>query len=138
MLLFNVFAGMVLSAVLGGLSPEGRSWAQVSFGIVLILLFIWPIMAVSVRRAHDRGNSGKWFVGFYLASTALNLWSFSLDARGVGTESPESLVAGLLGLLFFGWWLYFLVTLGFLPGKPGANAYGPSANGKIDNYRAPA
>ena len=138
LMLFNLFAGMVLSAILGGISPEATVWAQMIFGVVLVLLFVWPIMAVSVRRAHDRGASGKWFVGFYLASTAINLWSMSLDARGVAMEAPESIITGLLSLLFLGWWLYFIVTLGFLPGKPGPNAYGPPANGKIENYRAPA
>lgn len=138
LMLFSMFAGMILSAVLSGLSAETRGWAQLAFGLVVTLLFLWPILAVGVRRAHDRGASGKWFVLFYVSSVVLNLWSAGMDMRGVPMESAESTVVALLGLLFFVFWLFFLVTLGFLPGRREPNAYGPPANAKIENYRAPA
>ena len=136
-MLFGMFAGMILGVVFSGFSAEALGWVQLIFGLIITLLFLWPILVVGVRRAHDRGASGRWFVLFYVSSVALNLWSVGMDMRGVGIESLETTVVALLGLLFFALWLFFIVTLGFLPGQNGPNAYGPPANGKVENYRAP-
>lgn len=137
MILFSVFAGFIIGSLASGLSAYAQGWARLAFGLAVALMFIWPIMAVAVRRAHDRGASGRWFVVFQLLMVAANTWSMSLGIRGVDLESIEALLADLAVLAFFAWWIYFIVTLGFLPGNKGANQYGPHPGAGISNYRSP-
>jgi uncharacterized membrane protein YhaH (DUF805 family) len=135
--LFNLFAGLLLSAVFSGLSPDQRPWVQFFFVAFLTLIFVWPITAVSVQRAHDRGYSGRWYIAFQVLQVTTSLWILTHAVRAVAPESAEVLAADLVSIVVLLWWLFFIVTLGFLPGQKGENRYGRPPGSGVSNYRPP-
>jgi uncharacterized membrane protein YhaH (DUF805 family) len=68
-------------------------------GCLLWLALLWPSLAVSVKRCHDRNKSGLWLILMYLACFTV-----------IGALWP-------------------LIELGFLDGTPGPNKFGPSPKG---------
>ncbi len=139
-----------LGVVLGRLLLGSWGWLQMEntqgaawLSFALMLLFIWPQTALSMRRAHDRDNRG-WLV---LVSSALAL------TQGIAMlAAPDFMSAPMVppfsvwdiprhlltsASLVIGFWL--LVTLGFLDGTPGPNRYGQSPKGiGQKNYVSPA
>lgn len=86
------------------------------------LVFLWPSIAILVKRIHDRDKTG-WM--------AANYWVPSLVSLGLGFLSdPEfamwkvfvDIGTGMVGL-------WYLVEFGFMDGTQGKNAYGPSPKG---------
>ena len=100
-------------------------------GLVMSIIFGLPILAIGVKRRHDRDNSGLDVKIFYGLSLLLNL----VQALGLGTSMmdlgngvsvptpslPFSILSFLIGIFA----IYLLVVLGFLKGTTGANQYGP-------------
>ena len=89
---------------------------------LLALIFLWPSVALLVKRIHDRDKTG-WM--------AANYWVPSLLSTGL-TFVPEFGLGGLKVILdiittVVGVW--FLIEFGFLDGTKGRNAYGPSPKG---------
>ena len=89
--------------------------------LACIVLAVIPVVAVSVRRAHDRDKAAWWLLVFYGLP-------FTLDALAeplVRSRSPAALAGALLALagmvvVIWGW-----VDLGFLRGTRGPNRFGP-------------
>ena len=86
------------------------------------LIFLWPSLAIDVKRWHDLGRSGWNTLIIYVPSLLL----FALAAMGQGgtTAHPDPLIAVLLyffGLILLG---YFIV-LAARKGMPAANRFGP-------------
>ncbi len=98
--------GLAASLVVG-------PWSAPLFLPILLLLI--PLVAVGVRRVHDRGRDWRWLVLLALGPYLLAMWA-SLSPPLVGVVLM--LAATLLNL--WGW-----VELGLLKGDPGPNAYGP-------------
>lgn len=100
--------------------------------LAVTLLFLWPQMALTVKRAHDRARPAWLAVGVSLAATALGWWPVeSYEASGAALDGGD-LAGGLgliAGLLSAGCGLYLLVVLGFLDGTPGPNRFGRSPKG---------
>lgn len=96
---------------------------------VVNVVSLWPQIALTTKRFHDRGMSGWWQLLFNIAIGAGGVFAYSamLEA-GVerGLPIPENLYLPLLVgggmVLLFG--LVELVILGFLPGTRGSNKYG--------------
>ena len=105
------------------------NWCNAMVG----LLLLWPVLAASVKRCHDRDHSGLWLAAF---------WGPALISGVVGVVVRELWLVWTFGLsipfyiwpagpfltcttIAFGLWVWGLVELGFLPGNPGDNAYGP-------------
>lgn len=67
--LIGVIIASVLDGVLGTANPTGGPGVVM---IIYIIVALWPNLAVSIKRCHDRGRSG-WFVliGFV---PFLNIW----------------------------------------------------------------
>jgi uncharacterized membrane protein YhaH (DUF805 family) len=105
---------IALSIVVGlggaGLGVRNPEVPAMIVGGVVLLICLWPFWAVGVKRCHDRGKSGWWYLG----------WS-------IGGAIPY------LGFLIS---LWALVELGFLDGTQGTNAYGPSPKGIGDTQVA--
>jgi uncharacterized membrane protein YhaH (DUF805 family) len=87
------------------------------------LFYLWPNIAVTVKRFHDRNMTGWWifyFVGIMLGALVLGIGGAALFK---GLENP------VLLFLFFTPVLAVViiqtVILYFLPGAPGENLYGP-------------
>lgn len=110
---------------------------------LLPFLLMAPLLAggvvVVIRRAHDRGKSAAWglffafapFTSLVIAPTVLSLLP--------DKESPLAVFLALLGLLLslggvvFSIWA--LVELGFLPGQPDPNRYGPPPKVRLSLMR---
>lgn len=85
-----------------------------------MLLAEWIYIAAAIRRLHDRGRSGWWYVLFFGPAIAVIV----LVNLSVELGRPAPLLALLMlpaaGLSIWGW-----VDMGFLKGRPGANRFGP-------------
>ena len=97
-------------------------------GVVNVAI-LWPQVALTTKRFHDRGMSGWWQLLFNIAIAAGGVFAYSaLLEAGVerGLPIPDNLYPPLLigggMLVVFGF--AELVILGFLPGTKGANKYG--------------
>lgn len=110
--------------------------------LAMSVVLFWPILAASVKRAHDRNGPG--FLPFVymvinLAMAGIQVVRpdlFAVDPSGDLTSEDLAFAAVALLGLPIGLWL--LVTLGFLPGNKGANRYGPSPKGSgRSDYQAP-
>jgi uncharacterized membrane protein YhaH (DUF805 family) len=104
--LFFAFLGSSFSFddVIDGQDRVVTSMASLMFGGTGILIGLWwlvtllPMLAVTVRRLHDRDLSGWWLLGAY--------------------------AAGLIPLVNLVTWAALMIVL-LLPGHPGANRYAP-------------
>ena len=103
-------------------------------GLVMFLIFAYPSAAISIKRRHDRNNSGL-DVWIYLGLaaivqliTALGIGMSVADFAGTPIPVPGPLLTTLSIILgIFG--IYLIVVLGFLKGTPGPNNYGPDPLG---------
>jgi uncharacterized membrane protein YhaH (DUF805 family) len=80
-------------------APAGILAGSALLGWLVYLLLLWPSLANSVKRCHDRDKSGWWLLLMWLASITV-----------IGALWP-------------------LIELGFIDGTPGPNRFGPSPKG---------
>ena len=80
--------------------------------VVVMLIFMYPALAIGVKRLHDRGRSGWWAALVLVA--VLAIWP-----EPGRTFGP---LAFLFGIVVF----WAAVELGAMPGEAGANRYGPN------------
>ncbi len=118
----------------GGLADPAQPIASV-IAFVFAALFFWPILAVSIKRAHDRNGSGIVVILFTIIDLLMNALT-AAEAEGFISLVPYELPFGLLSLVMIGVGLFLFVTLGFLEGTRGKNRYGPSPKFSPD-YQAP-
>jgi uncharacterized membrane protein YhaH (DUF805 family) len=101
--------------------------------VVVGLLLLWPALAASVKRCHDRDRSGVWLLAFWgpaLVSGVVGVvvrelwlvWAFGLTSPFYIWPTGPFLTCTTLAFVL---WLWGLVELGLLPGNPGSNDYGP-------------
>jgi uncharacterized membrane protein YhaH (DUF805 family) len=99
-IVFNVTLGPVYVAMLTGTgSPAAVFGGLGLIGWLVSLILLWPALANSVKRCHDRNKSGWWLLLMWLASFTI-----------IGALWP-------------------LIELGFLDGTPGPNRFGASPKG---------
>jgi uncharacterized membrane protein YhaH (DUF805 family) len=91
-------------------------------GFVITLVFLYPALAVWVKRLHDRNRPGTMVIVFlvpWLLHQIMNLIGITGDPTAFNS----------LDVLFFGInlviGLWFVIDLGLLRGTPGPNKYGP-------------
>lgn len=80
---------------------------------LLALAILVSAIAIGIKRLHDRDRSGWWLVVFYLLPGVLRL---------IGMRIGVPVVLDMAGLVIS---LWALIELGFMPGTPGPNQYGP-------------
>ena len=107
---------LIIIGVFGVTFLAGGGGGVVAIGVIYLLL-LWPTLAISVKRLHDRDKSAWWLVVFYVVPALLNVLGEAGDGDGVG-----AIIFGLGGLAISIW---ALVELGFLRGTVGANRFGP-------------
>ncbi len=114
---------------LSGLAALQSRSAWIS--LVFFLVFLYPSAAISIKRRHDRGNSGI-DVWIYLGLTALLLLLQALgvgmsttEIPGVGTIPTPGPILMTLTIIVGIFAIYLIVVLGFLKGTAGPNSYGP-------------
>ena len=95
-------------------------------GWALMLVLLWPALAVSERRLHDRGKSGWWLVLFYLTPIIIGSVKLWLTGEmGVHGYKNPTTMATVISLISFAITLWGLIELGVLRGTHGGNKYGP-------------
>ena len=92
----------------------------------ILLLSLWPILAVGSKRLHDRDKNGWWLLVFWLLPFALFVGGFSIalfDDPKTGRSGDFS-TGAILVLASLLPALWGIVELGILPGTKGPNLYG--------------
>ena len=92
----------------------------------ILLLSLWPILAVGSKRLHDRNKNGWWLLVFWLLPFALLIGGGSIalfDDPRTG-RSGDFTTGAILVLASLPPALWGIVELGFLPGTKGPNLYG--------------
>ncbi|MBC8049437.1 MAG: DUF805 domain-containing protein [Chitinophagales bacterium] len=92
-------------------------WSISAFIIAGVFIFL-SSAAVCVKRFHDRGKSGWWFLLFYLAE---RMGSF-FQPGSATIETPVQFFGFLLEVSAV---LWIVIELGILRGQDGVNRYGP-------------
>jgi uncharacterized membrane protein YhaH (DUF805 family) len=93
---------------------------------IVSLGFLWPGLALLVKRCHDRNHTAAVMVVaqvLWIAAALLPVKTF------IANEATAMLVTLGFGAASLGVALWFLVDLGILDGTPGDNEYGPSPKG---------
>lgn len=121
------------AAIANSIAATMRTAAWVS--LVMFLIFLYPSAALSIKRRHDKDNSGL-DVWIYFGLTALLLLVQALGLFTSNVEISPGVVMPMPGLPFtilqivVGIYaIYLLVVLGFLKGTTGPNQYGPDPLG---------
>ena len=83
---------------------------------IFCLLILLPSLAVTVRRLHDTGRSGWWFVPLYVGMLLNNIPTLFSCSIGVKV---------LLMLISLAALIVYLVFM-FLDSQPGSNKWGPN------------
>jgi Predicted membrane protein len=109
---------------------SAAAWAN----LVMLIIFAYPMIAVMIKRRHDRNNAGT-DVYVYLGLLALlqilqalGLCYTLSDVNGVLMPTP-TLVGTIAPIIVGIFGLYLLVVMGFLRGDAGPNTYGPDPLG---------
>lgn len=133
LLLFGVGTALMWTFVgeltADGLS-DGRLFRQTALAsLVMNLIVAWPLLALNVKRLHDR-DIPAWPAMVFSALQLLGPMLKAAAAFGLSIGAPTlGLFGGLamqgFGLATLAFSIGMLVVLGFLPGWPGANLYGP-------------
>jgi uncharacterized membrane protein YhaH (DUF805 family) len=79
-----------------------------------------PTIAVTVRRLHDTGRSGLWYLGFIVAL----ILSLGVLAVGVSMDNEGGAIAAIAGFAMLGLFVWAIVILASA-GERGANRFGP-------------
>jgi uncharacterized membrane protein YhaH (DUF805 family) len=98
---------------LAQVAPGPLFWVGLAIMLLWFLGTIIPMIAVTVRRLHDREMSGWWYLGFIVVVFALTL---------------IPLIGTLITLVLDVVWIVVMA----LPGTPGPNKYGPDPLGQVD------
>ena len=110
----------VIDAVI---TPELAAAGGGIFGTIVGLFYLWPSIAVPVKRFHDRGMTG-WYVLIFAVTIIVGaviaaIGGFAMDGEGLGLAML--VIGGLIAAIAA---IVQLVILGFLPGQQGPNQYG--------------
>jgi uncharacterized membrane protein YhaH (DUF805 family) len=105
-------------------SPLLPAYLGDEISLLSALIFLWPSLAIDIKRWHDVGMSGWAVLLVYLPATVL----YGLGLAGVGgtTDHPDPKAAIFLYLFGLAVLVYFII-LAARKGMPGPNRYGPPA-----------
>ncbi|MBL8570760.1 MAG: DUF805 domain-containing protein [Phreatobacter sp.] len=89
---------------------------------VVGLAFLYPSLALSIKRAHDRGHSDLYLLFFFLPAF---LVSFLQVLGYMDSQGPMGPVLFILGLWVLAALIALVIDLGLMRGEEGSNRYGP-------------
>lgn len=125
----NVDAAAMSAAVAATMRTAG--WVS----LVIFLIFLYPSACLSVKRRHDKDNSGLdvWIyfglTALLLLVQALGLFMTNVEVTPGLTIPTPALPFVILQIVVGIYGIYLLVVLGFLRGTAGPNQYGPDPLG---------
>lgn len=124
----GIFKG-VLTLLLGVLTGqiEAKDGGWVSW--VVELLFLWPTLAILVKRGHDRNRPALFSIGLMVAALV------AIGIVTVAELSGNTTLVIVFGLFMFGCLGFLFIEYGFFDGTQGPNRYGPSPKGIGPRHR---
>lgn len=134
LLIASVVAG-VLDAALGLAAYRGEDVmpgdaAQFSpVSSLVSLLSIWPSLAGTIKRLHDRDRSGWWIGGFYLLSAIFGGVAVMMALTNPSSAAAIGMPIMVGGIVMAAYGIWLLVETGFLRGTVGPNRFGPDPLG---------
>lgn len=100
-------------------------------GFIIYVICGLPVVALGVKRRHDKDNSGVDVMVYYAIVLVLSL----VQALGIGLTTIDagnglmlpapSMALNIVNVLVGIYSIYLIVVLGFLKGTAGSNQYGP-------------
>lgn len=135
--IFGVALNIVGAALTGLFSelflrPGGELWGSATapaqmVGLAVTALLIWPSLALTVKRRHDRDRPGWMMAILFAVMVTLNSLPLLYVVLAVAAWEHWGWLGAVAFCLFlFALWILTLVLLGILPGTKGPNRYGPS------------
>ncbi len=121
--ILDVSLGLAPSPMADAMPADASQVGPVS-GLVS-LLTIWPSLAGTIKRLHDRDRSGWWIGGFYLAGAVAGVVAFLGMMTAPANASGAVLMVVGAGAVMLGYAIWLLVETGFLRGTVGSNRFGP-------------
>ena len=116
----------------GRIAVLGDPPAPLAHSLVLNALFLWPALALAVKRAHDGARAAWPFVILIVVTSALNYWpmdTYAAAGRSFDAGDMAGAVPMIIGAVSLLAGLYQVIVLGILDGTPGPNRYGRSPKG---------
>lgn len=141
---FVILAVLLAGSAITGTSPQQAmdkwtplNWPQSPLGQTMVIaywagivLLFYCLLAIVVKRLHDR-NKSAWWLAFFYGVPITSFAALRLAGYSPSTASPQMHTIQL-GLFFVNtiiiWW--YLIEILFLPGKPGENRFGPDPRAK--------
>jgi uncharacterized membrane protein YhaH (DUF805 family) len=108
------------------LSLSLRDTISLAGNLIGMSILMWIVLAVSVKRLHDRDRSGWWIMPFFVlpcSSDHLPDWL------------TDSTFMALLSLVFFILGIWGFIELGFLRGTSSSNRFGPDPLAEDDSRK---
>lgn len=112
----KIIIALGLIVAIGGFSEENNEIART----VVDLLFLWPALALMVKRGHDRNRSAVYSI------VVLSLFLVLGLAIGIAGALERDDLLALGGVTVVALGLYVLIDYGFVDGTRGRNRYGLS------------
>ncbi|NPE56734.1 DUF805 domain-containing protein [Dickeya dadantii] len=109
---------IVLALMVGLFMLAGTGWLETQNAAFVLVVLMWPLAAILVKRLHDRNKSGWWALLLVVAWMLGNgNWAMlpPLGQWGLGRFLP-TLIAVMM-----------LLDCGAFVGTAGANRFGPAA-----------
>ena len=146
--LFNFFVAIAINVIgrlfsdadagaFSMLSSMNLTWTIIS--LLWSIISFFPQASAIVRRLHDKGYSGKWYLGVFFLSLILVTLSFFVGISllgGKGHSDGLFVLFGIIGLIFIVLVIFIFILL-LLDGDKTENKYGPSPKYMpIDEYVA--
>lgn len=131
-MLFNFILSVVCSVLSGVLEATGNSGMGVlgsGITIVVSLGLLLPSLAITVRRLHDIGKSGWWYLGYILVCLACTV-SFVIAFMGVILQDGTEPMIGLIAVAAIVLIAVYIIAIVWMckPSQPHPNQYGPVPN----------
>ena len=128
--LIMMAVAIVLSLVIVAPTTMMSPGLGVFLSLIIWLALLYPVVALGVKRLHDRGKSGQLMAVFLAPSIIIQLGDLlgitgSEQVVGGETVYLPNMLGWLLIMVSLGVAIWALIELGILKGTTGPNAYGP-------------
>lgn len=111
---------VVVAILVGGPSlTDGGAYVR----IIVEVLFLWPALALMVKRGHDRNRPARFSLIMLVVAIAMTM------GVGAGTALAKTWLTTVCAVGAFASFGFLLIDYGFIDGTLGPNRFGPSPKG---------